>query len=102
MMQFIAVFLAALLCNYANAACQSHWEGTAPWCEGSCPAGFDTKQSSNCGDGSCCWSGSKVWCQCKDPNSFCMNFWSGSAPFCNGERPPGFTVAGSSKTGNGG
>ncbi|KAF2017212.1 hypothetical protein BU24DRAFT_420248 [Aaosphaeria arxii CBS 175.79] len=101
-MQISSVLVAAAFCRYVHATCQSYWDGAAPWCEGSCPATHVAKQTSDCGDGSCCWSGHKVWCECKSSDSFCQNFWSGTAPFCNGECPVGFTAAGTSKTGNGG
>ncbi|CAH1252512.1 PRSS12 [Branchiostoma lanceolatum] len=47
-------------------SCRScYWEGTAPFCNpGGCDRGYHVS-SSNCGDGDCCWSGSKIKC-CTD------------------------------------
>ena len=46
-----------------QADCQ-YWDGTAPFCDGSCPSGCRTVGRSNCGNGACCWTGSKALCQC--------------------------------------
>lgn len=45
------------------------WRGTAPFCEGRCLPGEKEVRRSKCGDGSCCWTGSKALCR-------------GSAPTC--------------------
>lgn len=40
------------------------WYGTAPFCDAhcsQCPSGW-TCETSDCGDGACCWSGQKVRC----------------------------------------
>ena len=42
-----------------------YWDGTAPFCAGSCPRGYTEKGRGSCGDGACCWTGYKVLC-CKD------------------------------------
>lgn len=52
----------------AQADCQ-FWNGTAPFCDGSCGP-CRTLATSNCGNGACCWTGHKALCQC-----------------CNGPRP---------------
>ncbi|KAI1013310.1 hypothetical protein LB503_001482 [Fusarium chuoi] len=41
------------------------WEGTAPYCAGECEDGWSERGRSQCGDGSCCWTGSKALC-CED------------------------------------
>jgi hypothetical protein len=46
-----------------QANCQ-FWDGTAPFCSGSCPSGCRTVARSNCGNGACCWTGHKALCQC--------------------------------------
>ena len=40
------------------------WIGTAPFCNAHCSACGPNQvcQRSDCGDGSCCWSGKKVRC----------------------------------------
>ncbi|KAL0947316.1 hypothetical protein HGRIS_013435 [Hohenbuehelia grisea] len=42
-----------------------YWDGTAPFCAGSCPPGYTEENRGSCGDGACCWTGYKVYC-CKD------------------------------------
>jgi hypothetical protein len=39
------------------------WRGTAPFCQGKCLPGEKVVKKSNCGNGGCCWSGSKVLCR---------------------------------------
>ncbi|KAI3322303.1 hypothetical protein HD806DRAFT_536768 [Xylariaceae sp. AK1471] len=48
----------------APAGC--YWDGTAPFCAGSCPPGYTEENRGSCGDGACCWTGYKVLC-CKIP-----------------------------------
>lgn len=43
------------------------WRGTAPFCEGECLRGEQEVRRSNCGDGACCWTGSKVLCRNSAP-----------------------------------
>ena len=43
------------------------WRGTAPVCEGECLPGEQQVRRSNCGDGSCCWTGSKALCRNSAP-----------------------------------
>ncbi|PPQ87318.1 hypothetical protein CVT25_002066 [Psilocybe cyanescens] len=38
------------------------WSGTAPFCAGSCPSGYEEEIRGSCGDGACCWTGYKVLC----------------------------------------
>eukprot|EP00058_Branchiostoma_floridae_P012266 XP_002597754.1 hypothetical protein BRAFLDRAFT_77344 [Branchiostoma floridae] len=41
---------------------ECHWEGTAPFCKtDSCSRGSYVRRS-DCGDGQCCWTGSKIYC----------------------------------------
>uniref|UniRef100_T1J942 Uncharacterized protein n=1 Tax=Strigamia maritima TaxID=126957 RepID=T1J942_STRMM len=39
-----------------------YWDGTAPFCNGSCKPKENVCSYSNGGDGSMCWSGRKVRC----------------------------------------
>ncbi|KAI0105066.1 hypothetical protein GGR51DRAFT_560671 [Nemania sp. FL0031] len=39
-----------------------YWDGTAPFCAGSCPGGYEECGTSSCGDGACCWTGYKKYC----------------------------------------
>jgi hypothetical protein len=48
-----------------------YWDGTAPFCSGSCPANCVTVRSSDCGNGACCWTGSKKLCDCCPKNDLC-------------------------------
>jgi len=48
-----------------------YWDGTAPFCSGSCPNGYTEEDRGYCGDGACCWTGIKVLC--------CRNTPSGEA-----------------------
>jgi len=41
-----------------------YWDGTAPFCAGSCPNGYTESNKGSCGDGACCWTGYKSLC-CK-------------------------------------
>ena len=41
-----------------------YWDGTAPFCAGACPPGYQEQMRNSCGDGACCWTGYKVYC-CK-------------------------------------
>lgn len=51
----------ALCCSTPGRTC--HWDGTAPFCNGSCGAG-ETRTNAPPGSsgGSSCWTGSKVYC----------------------------------------
>lgn len=42
-----------------------YWEGTAPFCNGSCKPGWTTTKHDRCGDGKCCSTGKKALC-CRD------------------------------------
>ncbi|KAI0327666.1 hypothetical protein GY45DRAFT_1327313 [Cubamyces sp. BRFM 1775] len=46
------------------------WSGTAPFCAGSCPAGYVDCGRDGCGDGACCWTGIKVYC-CRENSGQC-------------------------------
>ncbi len=43
-------------------ALSCYWDGTSPFCAGSCPAGYTERGRSACGDGACCVTGYKVYC----------------------------------------
>ncbi|QPG95375.1 hypothetical protein C2857_000323 [Epichloe festucae Fl1] len=45
-------------------AASCFWSGTSPFCAGACPEGYQDVETSNCGDGACCWTGYKKKC-CK-------------------------------------
>ncbi|KAF5605935.1 uncharacterized protein FSUBG_6271 [Fusarium subglutinans] len=88
------------------------WEGTAPYCAGECDAGWTERGRSQCGDGSCCWTGSKALC-CEDEDvvkelvkqqdkigvTGCK--WQGTAPYCEGECEAGWSERGRSQCGDG-
>ena len=59
------LFMILLLAIGVRAACQ-FWDGTAPFCSGSCPSGCKTLARSDCGNGACCLIGSKALCKCCD------------------------------------
>ncbi|KIJ95632.1 hypothetical protein K443DRAFT_108483, partial [Laccaria amethystina LaAM-08-1] len=48
---------------YVNRDC--FWSGKAPYCAGSCDPPYVEVDRNPCGDGQCCWQGSKALC-CKD------------------------------------
>lgn len=75
------------------------WIGNAPFCQGSCPDGFQTEREDNCGDGRCCWTGQKKLCRsCTD----CVFQYVGNFPFCNlSECPVGWKLFEYSKCGDG-
>ncbi|KAI1661250.1 hypothetical protein F4813DRAFT_346919 [Daldinia decipiens] len=39
-----------------------YWSGTAPFCAGSCDAGYTECSTDGCGDGACCTTGYKKYC----------------------------------------
>ena len=43
------------------------WRGTAPFCDGSCLTGEQQIGRNKCGDGGCCWTGSKALCRNSAP-----------------------------------
>ncbi|KAI0327671.1 hypothetical protein GY45DRAFT_1327319 [Cubamyces sp. BRFM 1775] len=47
-----------------------YWDGTAPFCAGSCPDGYVDCGRDSCGDGACCWTGIKVYC-CREDSGQC-------------------------------
>jgi hypothetical protein len=52
----------------ADGSC--YWEGTAPFCDGSCSKGYNECGRSETGDGASCVTGSKAFCCTKScPNS---------------------------------
>lgn len=81
--------------NIYYAVAQScRWDGTAPFCDGSCnqneteetraqiaPAGSFEAASIGATFGKACATGTKAYC-CATPGHTCR--WSGTAPFCNG------------------
>ncbi|KAF8960361.1 hypothetical protein BDZ97DRAFT_1834305 [Flammula alnicola] len=46
--------------DFASPTC--FWSGTAPFCAGECGAGYVATKKDKCGDGLCCWTGTKVHC----------------------------------------
>ena len=78
------------------------WYGTAPFCNGKCPAGWVEVSRDKSGDGHRCWTGSKAYCKrcCKKVPVYEYK-WFGTAPFCRGKCPSGWTFIKSSKKGNG-
>ncbi|KAK3834374.1 MAG: hypothetical protein JOS17DRAFT_662859, partial [Linnemannia elongata] len=50
-----------------------YWDGTAPFCRGSCPSGCIVQAFSNSGNGANCWTGHKELCDCcrGPPNHVC-------------------------------
>ena len=65
-MKFVEFTYILLLWIYAGKAiadCQ-YWDGTAPFCDGSCPPNCRTVGTSNTGNGGSCWTGSKALCDC--------------------------------------
>ena len=78
------------------------WYGTAPFCNGKCPAGWTEVSRDKSGDGNRCWTGSKAYCKrcCKKVKVYQYK-WFGTAPFCNGKCPSGWTFLKSSKRGDG-
>ena len=56
-----AVWLAAPLAKADT------WRGTAPFCDGQCLPNEREVQRSECGDGGCCWTGSKALCANLEP-----------------------------------
>lgn len=51
-----------------------YWDGTAPFCRGSCPSGCVRQAISNKGNGATCWFGHKELCNCctgSTPNHVC-------------------------------
>lgn len=59
------LFFAGLPASVARA---DTWRGTAPFCEGACLKGEQEVGRSNCGDGGCCWTGTKALCRNASPS----------------------------------
>jgi hypothetical protein len=57
---FVGALTGAEAKQVVNPRCE--WFGTAPACDGECPAGWTEKKRNNHGDGAQCLSGSKVYC----------------------------------------
>ena len=47
-----------------------YWDGTAPFCAGSCDDGYVDCGRNSCGDGACCVTGIKVYC-CRENSGQC-------------------------------
>jgi len=73
----------------ASADPTSHWFGTAPFCSGEKSDCNDTREnywlSNDCGDGSCCTSGTKVLCVGVPKEKYTKTKWIGTAPACGGK-----------------
>ncbi|XP_019614687.1 PREDICTED: uncharacterized protein LOC109462574 [Branchiostoma belcheri] len=71
-----AVLVSALLLSVSIGRTNAdvcHWEGEAPFCDpGDCDIGTYVR-SDNCGDGSCCWSGHKIYCCIPDIDECATN-----------------------------
>ncbi|MEM9594660.1 MAG: hypothetical protein AAGD06_10360 [Acidobacteriota bacterium] len=91
----IALFVLALLLAPGVSSAQEvcRWDGTAPWCAGSCNPGETEKLQASSADqvqhlpsinpfGNGCVFGTKSYC-CSSPGVTCR--WDGTAPFCGGE-----------------
>jgi hypothetical protein len=64
---FARVTVIAFIALAATAAHADIWRGTAPFCDGQCRAGEREIRRSDCGDGACCVTGSKVLCDNDGP-----------------------------------
>ncbi|KAF5578342.1 hypothetical protein FPCIR_11592 [Fusarium pseudocircinatum] len=107
----VAVTASALDKPVGASGCR--WEGTAPYCAGECEPGWSKRGRSQCGDGSCCWTGSKALCcededavqklvqQKKEEIGVDSCHWSGTAPYCDGECGDGEREVGRSQCGDG-
>jgi hypothetical protein len=62
-LEFTFILLLWIFAGKAIADCQ-YWDGTAPFCDGSCPGNCLTIATSNSGNGASCWTGSKALCNC--------------------------------------
>src|SRR6266487_2787795 len=60
---YILSLLILSILEYVLADCH-YWDGTAPFCGGSCPSGCIREATSRCGNGACCWTGRKALCNC--------------------------------------
>ncbi|KAH9885422.1 hypothetical protein C8Q73DRAFT_795844 [Cubamyces lactineus] len=47
-----------------------YWDGTAPFCAGSCPDGYIDCGRDYCGNGACCITGIKIYC-CRENSGQC-------------------------------
>lgn len=63
----IGGFLLVTCATLPPAASADTWRGTAPFCAGSCLGGEQEIGRSKCGDGACCWTGSKALCRNSAP-----------------------------------
>ncbi|CAN7757911.1 hypothetical protein LJR296_006854 [Cupriavidus necator] len=106
LMNRILVTLSLSLLPGIGLAQTCRWDGTAPWCSGSCGSGetemarvsdlpehwkqaFPIAQNTNFG--AACVFGSKALCCKASAGSQCR--WDGTAPFCDGECGPGEVAA---------
>jgi len=62
-LEFTFILLLWIFTGKAIADCQ-YWDGTAPFCDGSCPGNCRTVARSNSGNGASCFTGSKALCNC--------------------------------------
>ncbi|KAF4957177.1 hypothetical protein FGADI_3242 [Fusarium gaditjirri] len=81
---------------------------------GECDSGYEERGRSQCGDGSCCWTGSKALC-CEVSDDYAVKDqvkkqdkigvascrWEGTAPYCEGECKPGWSERERSLCGDG-
>jgi hypothetical protein len=82
---------------------ECYWDGTAPFCMGSCKEGYVECATSTEGDGNSCVTGYKRRCCLGGCNwgTGTACYWDGTAPLCNGSCREGYTECGSSKKGDG-
>jgi hypothetical protein len=65
----LITLLAITFIGRVFAGCECFWEGTAPFCDETCPAGTtSTHRYSNSGGGALCWTGRKQQCMRCGPN----------------------------------
>lgn len=92
---FSALTIVWLFSNAQVATAQTCvWYGTAPACNGACPAGFTLAQRDKEGDGRKCVTGTKAYCCLTSVTTI-----RGNAPFCNGKCRLGEEMLGDSDYG---
>ncbi|KAJ6258021.1 hypothetical protein Dda_6933 [Drechslerella dactyloides] len=68
---FTSILLFWILAGKALAHCR-YWDGTAPFCDGSCPISCRTIATSKSGNGATCWFGHKALCNCCSGDGPCI------------------------------
>jgi len=68
MARIVQAICGVLVLSMSVAVSADAWYGTAPFCSGSCPSGWQQVKRTNCcgnsdpGCGACCWTGTKALC----------------------------------------